>query len=120
MLTASIQCLSPHFTGQYSRHYIACSVWQYSHRPMIVNSIYISMIRRLFSILAITSLIQKSSWKAFNVSFSLWYLKCVYMIFRNCAFILFIIVSCGISGLSYLWLFLEVQISYNIIYWIVS
>ena len=35
--------------------------------------------------------------------------------FRICAFILFMIVSCGVRVLSYLWLFLDVQISYIII-----
>ena len=35
--------------------------------------------------------------------------------FRICAFILLMIVSCGIKVLSYLWLFLEVQISYSMI-----
>ena len=63
---------------------------------------------------------QKGSWKMFRVSFSLWYLQCVCIMFRICAFILFMIVSCGIKVLSYLWLFVEVQISNSIICTIVK
>ena len=87
---------------------------------LIILFVYISIFKRLLSILAIACLIQKSSWKAFNVSFSLWYLQCVDIMFCNCAFIFFIIVTCGIRVLLYLWLFREVQISYNIICTIVS
>ena len=42
------------------------------------------------------------------------------MIFRICALILVFIVSCDIKILSYLWLFLVIHVSYNIICIIVS
>lgn len=72
------------------------------------------MYQLLIFALASAWLIRNCSVNVCSVSFSLWYLQCVCIMFRICVFILVIILFCSIKVLSYLMLFLVTQISYII------